>query len=313
MLYVLCLYVSCVIVVGNALKLRYHTIPYRRTQVSSLEGLPILSFIRSESHYDRSKVNTGLFMSSKTIEGSKNIGNHDSEICYENGVNGMSRNSDYDSNVDNDFCAEKEKIVKEAVSKKVAREVSTLNVCVGYRDLQPEDWFVKPENAPTNSVEVSKIDLLYDSECPICMMEVNFLQKRDINERIRFTDLSDSSYDPAEHGNVQFADGMRKLRAVMPNGRVITGMEVFRETYEAIGLGWVFHMTRMPIIHELADTVYDIWAENRLKITGRPDLANLLKERQTALENAEPIDECDLDACGIDFDDLEAELAEKGL
>ena len=69
----------------------------------------------------------------------------------------------------------------------------------------------------------------------------------------------------------------------------------------------------MPINHEIADTVYDIWAENRLRITGRQDLADLLKQRQEALENAEPIDDCDLDACGIDFDDLEAELNEKSV
>ena len=33
-------------------------------------------------------------------------------------------------------------------------------------------------------------DLLYDSECPICMMEVRFLEKRDIDGKIRFTDLN---------------------------------------------------------------------------------------------------------------------------
>ena len=86
-------------------------------------------------------------------------------------------------------------------------------------------------------------------------------------------------YNPALHGNVQFADGMRKLRAVLPDGEVVTGMEVFRKTYEAIGLGWVFHLTKMPVVHEIADTIYDVWAENRLRITGRPDLADLLKER----------------------------------
>ena len=309
MLYVLCLYVSCVIVIGDALKVKYNTIPGGRVHASTYLEMPSSTF-GSTSYYSRSRVKMKLSMSSNTIEGNRNLGNYDSKNDRETGTNGLSRSNDGAAN--NNLCADTEKVVKEVVSKKVAREVSTLNVCVGYRDLQPEDWFSKPENALRNSV-MSKIDLLYDSECPICMMEVNFLQKRDIHERIRFTDLSDPSYNPAEHGNVQFADGMRKLRAVMPNGRVITGMEVFRETYEAIGLGWVFHLTRMPIIHELADTVYDLWAENRLRITGRPDLADLLKERQAALEKAEPIDECDLDACGIDFDDLEAELSEKGL
>lgn len=159
------------------------------------------------------------------------------------------------------------------------------------------------------SKQGSQIDLLYDSECPICMMEVNFLQKRDINNRIKFTDLSSPSYEPLEHGNVQFADGMRKLRAVLPDGNVVIGVEVFRQTYEAIGLGWVFQITKLPIIGQIADIIYDIWAENRLRITGRGDLADLLKARATTLSEVEPVS-CE-DSCGIDYgDDDDSTLTE---
>ena len=80
------------------------------------------------------------------------------------------------------------------------------------------------------------------------MMEVNFLQKRDIKELIRFTNLRDTLYNPVDHGNVTFESGMRKLRAVMPDGRVSVGVDVFRNTYKAIGLGWMFELTNLPII-----------------------------------------------------------------
>jgi predicted DCC family thiol-disulfide oxidoreductase YuxK len=148
-----------------------------------------------------------------------------------------------------------------------------------------------------------QIDLLYDSECPICMMEVEFLSKRDIDERIKFTDLQSPDYDPEEHGNVQFSEGMRKIRAVLPDGEVVKGVEVFRRTYDAIGLGWVFGMTNLPIIGGIADKIYDMWAENRLRLTGQKDLAQQLKERQARIAAMEPIDDCDVDACGIDWDD----------
>ena len=151
---------------------------------------------------------------------------------------------------------------------------------------------------------VQQIDLLYDSECPICMMEVNFLQKRDINHRIKFTDLSSPLYNPAEHGNVQFKDGMRKIRAVLPDGEVVVGVEVFRKTYDAIGLGWVFGITKLPLIGGMADRLYDLWAENRLRLTGRPELAQTLVERAKVLREAEPIEECDDEGCGLDYDNL---------
>jgi predicted DCC family thiol-disulfide oxidoreductase YuxK len=148
----------------------------------------------------------------------------------------------------------------------------------------------------------NKIDLLYDSDCPICAMEVEFLKKRDIHHRIKFTDLSSPDYDPSQHGDVQFADGMRKIRAILPDKTVVTGVEVFRQTYNAIGLGWIFDITKIPIIGKAADALYDIWAENRLRITGRGDLADILKERAEKLRESNPA-ECDTDACDLDFDE----------
>lgn len=147
----------------------------------------------------------------------------------------------------------------------------------------------------------AKIDLLYDSECPICALEVEFLKKRDIHNRIRFTDLSSPDYNPSEHGNVPFADGMRKIRAVMPDKSVITGVEVFRQTYSAIGLGWVFHATNLPIIGKAADALYDIWAEHRLRLTGRGDLADELKKQSEILKVTDPAN-CESDACELNWD-----------
>jgi hypothetical protein len=60
-------------------------------------------------------------------------------------------------------------------------------------------------------------------------MEVEFLKKRDPLLKIKYTDLQSMDYKPADHGNVKFADGMRKIRAVLPDGNVVTGIEVFRQ------------------------------------------------------------------------------------
>ena len=32
---------------------------------------------------------------------------------------------------------------------------------------------------------------------------------------------------------------MGKIHAILPNGEVVTNIEVFRRLYEAVGLGWV--------------------------------------------------------------------------
>lgn len=80
---------------------------------------------------------------------------------------------------------------------------------------------------------------------------------------------------------------------------------IFR--YDAIGLGWVFHLTTIPVIGAVADALYDLWAENRLRLTGRPDLAETLKQRAkdvNLMSGSEVMGvECDSDACGIEYDD----------
>ena len=44
------------------------------------------------------------------------------------------------------------------------------------------------------------------------------------------------------------------------NGKIITGVEVFRQMYEAVDLGWVLSFTRLPIIRNLANLAYKLFA-----------------------------------------------------
>ncbi|RYH13096.1 DUF393 domain-containing protein [archaeon] len=142
--------------------------------------------------------------------------------------------------------------------------------------------------------------MLYDSKCPVCAIEIELLQKRDILNRIRFTDLSCAQHNASEHGYVQFADGICKTRAVIPDKTVVTGVEVFRQTHKAIGLGWIFDITKIPLIDKAANTLYAIWAENRLRITVRDGLAGIVRQRSQELAAAEPV-LCNSDVCEVNW------------
>ena len=133
-----------------------------------------------------------------------------------------------------------------------------------------------------------KIKLLYDGECPLCVREVNFLQKRDRGRGlVSFVDIAEDDYDPAENGGVDFATAMGRIHAVLADGSVIQNVEVFRRVYEILGIGWIYAATKWPIIGPVVDALYGIWADWRLALTGRPDLKTILAEREERLKSRE--------------------------
>jgi predicted DCC family thiol-disulfide oxidoreductase YuxK len=131
-----------------------------------------------------------------------------------------------------------------------------------------------------------KIKLLYDGECPLCLREVNFLLKRDAGRGIvNFVDIASLDYEPEEHGGVDFATAMGRIHAVLPDGTVIKNVEVFRRVYEELGLGWVYAITKLPLFGAIADGLYNIWANWRLALTGRPNLSEVMARREEKLSS----------------------------
>jgi len=130
-----------------------------------------------------------------------------------------------------------------------------------------------------------KIKLLYDGECPLCVREVNFLQKRDAGRGlVAFVDIADDGYTAEANGGVDFETAMGRIHAILPDGTVVKNVEVFRRVYEVLGIGWIYAITKLPIVGWLADALYELWADWRLGLTGRPDLATIVVERQRRLE-----------------------------
>lgn len=142
----------------------------------------------------------------------------------------------------------------------------------------------KLPNSSLNSTQW-KIKLLYDGQCPLCVREVNFLQKQDRDRGlVAFVDIADDDYDPADNGGIDFATAMGRIHAVLPDGSVINNVEVFRRVYNILGIGWIYAATGWPMIGPLVDLLYGIWADWRLKVTGRPNIETLMTEREKRLQ-----------------------------
>jgi predicted DCC family thiol-disulfide oxidoreductase YuxK len=76
---------------------------------------------------------------------------------------------------------------------------------------------------------------------------------------------------------------MERIHAVCADGTVLQNVAVFRYVYNVLGMGWVYGITKIPVIGKIVDAVYGVWAKYRLKVTGRPDLITLIQEREARL------------------------------
>ncbi len=138
-----------------------------------------------------------------------------------------------------------------------------------------------------------KIKLLYDGECPLCLREVNFLTRKDAGRGlVQFVDIAADDYDPEANGGVDYATAMGRIHAVLPDGSTVKNVEVFRRIYEILGMGWIYAATQWPLIGPWVDWVYGVWADWRLKLTGRSDLVTLVAQREQRLANCNDAGRC---------------------
>lgn len=148
---------------------------------------------------------------------------------------------------------------------------------------------IDPQNLDSSIAPSWKIKLLYDSQCPLCMREVNFLTKRDAGRGlVKFVDVADDAYSPEANGGVEFETAMGRIHAILADGTVIKNVEVFRRVYEILGMGWIYAATKLPIVGLIVDRLYEVWADWRLALTGRPGLSTIVAERQKRLACSDP-------------------------
>ena len=120
----------------------------------------------------------------------------------------------------------------------------------------------------SDSHESWEVEVFHDGDCPICTREINWMRKRDVHGRIRFTDIAEPSFDPSFYDRTQ-EDFIAEIQGRLPSGEWLKGVEVFRRLYSAIGFGAAVRLTRLPLIASGLDWGYRVFARNRLRLTGR--------------------------------------------
>ena len=126
----------------------------------------------------------------------------------------------------------------------------------------------------------TKLTVLFDGGCPLCRREVSFLRSRDNLNSILFVDIDSLDYNPELYGGISYREAMGRIHAITASGSVLKDVQVFREAYRLIGLGWVYAPSTWPVLGALVDLFYRLWARLRLPFTRRPPLDQLCRARE---------------------------------
>ena len=121
---------------------------------------------------------------------------------------------------------------------------------------------------PAPSPPSFEVEVFYDGACPLCVREINLLRRKDHAGRIRFTDIAADGFDATSIG-IPWSRLMERIHGRLPDGTIIEGVEVFRRLYAAIGFRGLVTATRLPGVKQALDASYQLFAKNRLRLTGR--------------------------------------------
>ena len=107
--------------------------------------------------------------------------------------------------------------------------------------------------------------LLYDGECPFCCREVRWLQRWNRSGHLEFEDVASAEFDASCYGKTR-EELLGVIHGVFPDGRMVSKVEVFRQAYRAVGLGWLLAPTGWPVLRWIFDGLYSVFARHRVRL-----------------------------------------------
>lgn len=82
-----------------------------------------------------------------------------------------------------------------------------------------------------------------------------------------FANIHAKTFNPSYYGK-SIDDLMAEIHAVLPDGRLIKGVDVFYLAYRAVGFGWLVAPMRWPLLAGFFDGLYAWFARHRLRLRG---------------------------------------------
>jgi predicted DCC family thiol-disulfide oxidoreductase YuxK len=110
------------------------------------------------------------------------------------------------------------------------------------------------------------LTIFYDGYCPLCSLEMNKLKQYDKKQNIRFVDIQEPSFY-TEFPHLDWQTLNARIHGYLPDGSLISGLDVTYLAWKLVGKGWVYAPLRWPLVSWFADIAYNIFAKHRYRIS----------------------------------------------
>lgn len=111
-----------------------------------------------------------------------------------------------------------------------------------------------------------KLRLFYDGFCPLCVAEMNKLKAYDKQKNLVLEDIQLPDFHE-RFPNLCWQDLNDRIHGQLPDGTLITGLDVTYLAWKYVGKGWVYAPLRWPVIRWFADAFYIFFARYRYNIS----------------------------------------------
>ena len=113
---------------------------------------------------------------------------------------------------------------------------------------------------------MQELTIFYDGACPLCLKEMQHLHRADRLEKIRFEDINCKQFQ-THYPAVDKHSANRILHGMLADGSIILGLDVTCKAWGLVGKGrWISYL-RWPLIKQISDLVYLVFARYRYPIS----------------------------------------------
>jgi len=116
------------------------------------------------------------------------------------------------------------------------------------------------------STYMLKLILFYDGSCPLCAKEILLLKKYDTRNEIQFEDITLDNFSD-RFSNIDLAKADAIIHGQLPDGKVITGMDVTFLAWEIVNHNKWLRLFKLPLLRPITDWCYLFFAKHRRRIT----------------------------------------------